>query len=784
MKTNKFTFSILILFLSFSTFSSTRRYRLTYRNDPATTIAIAWEQNGGSGAMVYYDTIDHGTNWSAYSFSHGVDRSTSTKGMDHKFARLMGLIPETAYYFVIKDSDGTSSRFWFKTLSNDPNIPLSIIAGGDCRTNLGARRNANKMVSKLRPDFVYFGGDFTDIGSNIEWATWFDDWQLTTSNDGRMFPIVAARGNHEWNNANIYEMFDSPNSDVYFALSFGGNLLRAYTLNSEMSIPGAQTNWLINDLISNHNAFEWKIAQYHRPMRPHNSGKSEGNDQYNNWAQAFYDYGVRLIVECDAHTVKSTWKLQPSTATGSDEGFIREDSKGSVFIGEGCWGAPLRADNDTKNWTRNSGVFNHFNWIKVTKQQIEVKYVQTDNADSVNSVNDNARFIEPNNLSIWNPSNGRSVIIDNDKYLGRPSVDITYPNNGDGFSSPQLVSILANAQDTNGTVDYVEFFVNDIPIGIDSSAPYSMNWNMPANGSYVLTAWAVDNDGYHNISDDVHVFVGNVDITSQVSSSSDDAEENTSNNYVDLTSSDLEMAEESTIWPLPNNIQLVGIRFQGINIPRGANIVSSYIQFAADESDSDSCNLYIYGEKNIAPNEFNGSDSNISNRTKTVNNVNWIPPAWNSGDYGLSQQTPSLNNIITEIINQPGWQIGNSMAFIIDGYGKRIADSYDGDPAKAPELFITFNVSGTTHTESLIIDIPTFKIYPNPFQDVLNISWDNELEEIDVKVLDLSGKMVHHERKTNTNKLKLNLNQNLPKGQYFIKLTSNNFETIKKVIKL
>ncbi len=764
--------------------STTEKYRLTYNGDPATTMVIGWHQNGGSGATVYYDIVDHGTSWSSYTFNHGIDRSTSRKGMDHKFARLTGLAPNTVYYFVVKDSDGTSARYSFKTLSNDPNIPLSIIAGGDSRTNPGARRNANKLVAKLRPDFVYFGGDYTDLNQNGEWQDWFDDWQLTTSTDGRMYPIVAARGNHEWSNNDVYEMFDTPNADVYFAQTFGGGLVRAYTLNTEMAIPGSQSTWLQNDLAANQHTVEWKIAQYHKPMRPHVSSKSEGNDQYNNWAQAFYDYGVRLVIECDAHTVKSTWKVKPSTSAISQEGFERDDIFGTVYVGEGCWGAPLRSANDNKNWTRNSGVFNSFQWIKITKQRITVKYIGTDNADSVGTVVDTARFNEPNNLDVWNPSNGSEIIIENEKYTGRPFVDITAPSNGAGYATPQATTIFANANDTNGTIQQVEFFVNDISIGTDATAPYSINWTMPANGSYVLTAWATDNDGYHNISDNVTIFVGDIDITASIATSSDDAEEDISDGNMGLSSSDLEMITEDNSWPIPNDDQIVGLRFTNLNLPQGANIISSYIQFHADEDNSGTSSLTIKGQLSPDPTTFTSTDYDISSRPKTTASVNWSPNGWTSGDQSTDQQTPSLNAIITELVNQPSWQVGNPMAFIIEGTGTRVATSYDGIDIFAPTLHLKFNVNGSASVKDIELPIPNIAIYPNPFVRDVTIDWVKQEKEVDIKVFNSQGKLILNKAVQNTSKTFISLNEDLPKGHYYIKVASNLFEVTKKVVKL
>ena len=73
--------------------------------------------------------------------------------MNNRFARLADLIPDKAYYFVINDSENTSNRFWFKTSPADLSR-LSIIAGGDSRTNPAPRQRANLLVSKLKPHAI------------------------------------------------------------------------------------------------------------------------------------------------------------------------------------------------------------------------------------------------------------------------------------------------------------------------------------------------------------------------------------------------------------------------------------------------------------------------------------------------------------------------------------------------------------------------------------------------------------------------------------------------------
>jgi acid phosphatase type 7 len=406
----KFNYFFLVFFLySHYSVAKTDKYRLTIRSNPSSSIVVCWNQISGEDPIVYYGKDDEGIQFKKYKYNHKADRVVLHHGMNNHFARLDKLKADTRYYFVIKDSEGTSERFWFKTAPSK-NDKLSFLAGGDSRNNRLPRQHANLLVSKLKPHAVLFGGDMTARDIAVQWKDWMDDWQLTTSKDGRMIPIIATRGNHERANTSIYNLFDTPSKDVYFAITFGKNLFRTYTLNSMIAIEGNQTEWLKKDLKKNKNII-WKLAQYHKPMRPHVAMKREHNLQYAAWAELFYDEEVRLVVECDAHTVKTTWPLKPSTASNSEEGFIREDKKGTVYVGEGCWGAPLRTNNDNKSWTRDSGKFNQIKWIFVSKSKIECRTVIVENSKDVKEVLNSNTFEIPENLKIWTPKNGAVVEI-------------------------------------------------------------------------------------------------------------------------------------------------------------------------------------------------------------------------------------------------------------------------------------------------------------------------------------------------------------------------------------
>lgn len=76
-----------------------------------------------------------------------------------------------------------------------------------------------------------------------------------------------------------------------------------------------------------------------------------------------------------------------------------------------------------------------------------------------------------------------------------PTVSLTSPANGAGFTAGSTITLDATASDSDGTVSKVEFYNGSTLLNTDTSSPYSYSWtNVPA-GSYTLTAVATDNSG-------------------------------------------------------------------------------------------------------------------------------------------------------------------------------------------------------------------------------------------------------------------------------------------------
>ena len=207
-----------------------------------------------------------------------------------------------------------------------------------------------------------------------------------------------------------------------------------------------------------------------------------------------------------------------------------------------------------------------------------------------------------------------------------------------------------------------------------------------------------------------------------------------------MSSSDLELCIEEWTWPLSDENQWVGLRFDGIEIPQGASIIDAYIQFTADEDQSGSCNLIVRGEDVDDASEFSGGDYNLSSRDMTTAQVAWAVSGWTSESSSVNERTPNLSIIVEEITSRVGWSNGNALAFLIEGNGTRSAYSRDEDAGKSAKLHIKYSYSSPSSVEEL--NDERFKVYPNPATEYVIIEPPVAGKSFDLSIYDVSGKQV------------------------------------------
>lgn len=222
-------------------------------------------------------------------------------------------------------------------------------------------------------------------------------------------------------------------------------------------------------------------------------------------------------------------------------------------------------------------------------------------------------------------------------------------------------------QDVNGNGVYnagVDIIVTSQPTAADGS--YS--FNRPYLGSTVL-------------------------VSSSISSANADAEQ--AGTAMNLGSSDLDIGETN-----------VGMNFSNITLPQGAVIENAYIELVSASTGTSATIVSIYGEDNDNASAFSTSSNNLTSRTQTSANVEWIMPYWNAT--GITYQSPNISNIVQEIVDRSGWASGNNINLIIPQTdGRRSAVTYDNDPANTPKLVILYSDPSATDNYLTFVDEST-----------------------------------------------------------------------------
>lgn len=178
-----------------------------------------------------------------------------------------------------------------------------------------------------------------------------------------------------------------------------------------------------------------------------------------------------------------------------------------------------------------------------------------------------------------------------------------------------------------------------------------------------------------------------------VTDSSDDAEERTSNGSVSLNSSDLELTTDGS------NNQVVGMRFNNVQIAQGGEVVEAIINFVAKGTSFGSSSLTITVEDDTSPNTYSSTYKHLSNRASNVvsGSVSWSPDDFDED--GELIESPDISALIQQIVDQASWKPGGSISVFIKGSGTRRVWSADGSTANRPSL--SYRANGLVQTNTV-----------------------------------------------------------------------------------
>lgn len=152
--------------------------------------------------------------------------------------------------------------------------------------------------------------------------------------------------------------------------------------------------------------------------------------------------------------------------------------------------------------------------------------------------------------------------------------------------------------------------------------------------------------------------------------------------------------ESASVW-LGNGASaasFAGLRFVGISIPRGATIVSASLEVNAATTQWIPIALELRAEAGGNSAAFSAT-SRPSQRALVAplvthsSNVQWVVNTW----YGLDD----IATVLQAVVNQASWTSGNALSLIVRGtggaWGRKFAQSVEGNPALAPRLIVTYS---------------------------------------------------------------------------------------------
>lgn len=315
--------------------------RLIWKSNPATQATISWSTAfPGTEHFVGLRKRNTDSEFSTIACRRNGRFGRSPKGNPTYFhhATLTDLVPDTEYDVIVASTTLTgvkhdSRRYYFRTAPQDSQ-PISILFGGDSRSNQPKRQLMNRFIARLSEQsndnvdesaqLVAFAhvGDYVKNGVDFDqWFQWLTDHELTTSSDGRLLPLIPTRGNHD-RGLLFGEVFDFDVEDEnYFATELSP-LATLLTLNTEASMAGDQAHWLRQQLAIGRPSHQWMLAQYHRPAYP---AVSFPSGALAHWVPMFDEFHLDMACEGDGHVIKRTLPIREN----------RHDSSGVTYIGEG-----------------------------------------------------------------------------------------------------------------------------------------------------------------------------------------------------------------------------------------------------------------------------------------------------------------------------------------------------------------------------------------------------------------------------------------------------------------
>lgn len=169
----------------------------------------------------------------------------------------------------------------------------------------------------------------------------------------------------------------------------------------------------------------------------------------------------------------------------------------------------------------------------------------------------------------------------------------------------------------------------------------------------------------------------------QVSAGSDDAEQQGVGKQASTSSSTLNLESDE---------KYIGVRFNGINVPQGAEISSAVLRFRTKNSKSGSAKIKINAQDIDDALTFSRTQNDLSSRSMTTKAVTWTLSNWSKNqDY----DTVDVSSLLQAVVGRTGWAAGNSVVFRLEhmeGSDLQLT-SFNDSQSNAPRLLVSYQTN-------------------------------------------------------------------------------------------
>jgi len=225
-------------------------------------------------------------------------------------------------------------------------------------------------------------------------------------------------------------------------------------------------------------------------------------------------------------------------------------------------------------------------------------------------------------------------------------------------------------------------------------------------------------------------------------------------------SSDLELGPDPGDPPWGQ--QLIGIRFQGLDVPIGARITEANVELTTITSSRRrasgnhrapmKANIQMVRLPNVLP--FGDSDHYLSRLPSTSEVSEWVLPDFVETAPNGPVQTPDIGRMVQEVVSQGGWKAGNAVAVTLESKGgpdDTALRRFESTEYAPPSLTVSYCALGGCHPTSISVtiqddydDVELFKNTGEMYMDSsdLELGMDHEWKDDGLVMIGLRFKQV------------------------------------------